>query len=169
MGTEATRPRNVHSSEFAAGSVAFTAKSTRASEPEPSAKPSTTSELRFPSLIESAYADPLLQTRSPVILEIQKNQVTRLSRIDNEKRAGNLGETNQGLLVVKTDKKILQLKLEKLVGEENRDRERLFEEFAKLNPMPEAQVRETFARSFQGQSPSGTWKQSADGEWARKP
>jgi len=138
---------------------------------EPSAAPAPTSEYKLPLLIAEAYADEtMIQTTSPTIVAIRGRQAGRLDKINGEKRMGNLGETNQGLIVIKTDKKILQMKLEKLVNEENKDREELFAEMMKLNPIPEAQIRKNFSRSFQDKmSPSGTWVQSADGEWSKKP
>ena len=142
----------------------------RKSQPatEPSGAPS--SQFRLPDLIPQAYADEVLKMSSPSIQAIQRRQIERLDEINREKKAGNLGEDNQGLLSVKTDKKILMMKLEKLVGAENKDREQLFNEVMKLNAVPEAQVRKNFARSFQsGSSPSGTWVQGSDGEWSKKP
>jgi uncharacterized protein YdbL (DUF1318 family) len=135
---------------------------------QPSGSP--TSEFHLPVLLAVAYAEEAINMSSPEIKAIQKNQISRLDRISTEKKSGNLGENSEGLLVVKTEKKILQMKLEKLVTEENKDREKLFAEVMKLNPIPESQLRKNFSRSFQDKmSPSGTWVQSADGEWSQKP
>jgi len=108
-------------------------------------------------------------------MKIKEQMAGRVNEIITQKKAGFLGETNEGTLVLRGAadmKPILKKKLEKLVADENKDREALYSDFADENQMSSKNakaIKRSFTRSFQGESPSGTWVQDPDGKWAQKP
>jgi uncharacterized protein len=138
-------------------------------------KPSTSSPTSWlPSLIPSAMAaeaDLNFKTDTAKATELKKRLAANVDTVLAQKKAGNLGESNDGLLVLKTDKPLLVKKLEPMVKAENADREDLYQEILTANQMAKGRlsdIRKSFARSFQGQSPAGTWVQDADGAWTKK-
>jgi uncharacterized protein len=138
------------------------------------AKPQTSPTSWMPELIPSAMAaeaDLNFKTDTPKATEIKKRLAANVDTVLAQKKAGNLGESNDGLLVLKTDKPLLVKKLEPMVKAENADREDLYQEILTANQMAKGRlvdIRKSFARSFQGQSPTGTWIQDADGAWTKK-
>ncbi len=147
-----------------------TKEKSKAPSPE-EAKPAA----RF-SLISEAWADSeLFSVRSEKALKIRQNLASRLDEVLKYKREGVLGETNDGYVVIHKPeklKKLLAKKVEKLVEDENQDRKALYDEVIVSNKLTENKldtVRRSFARSFQAESPSGTWVQDGDGKWTQKP
>lgn len=124
------------------------------------------------SLMNEAYAQEIqFRVDTAAAKEIQKRQAGRLKEIEGFKAKGMLGEGVDGLLVVKTDKKILLDKLQKLADSENSDRKELYDEVIKTNNFPEArrmELQQTFAKSFQSNSVKGTWVEKAPGQWEKK-
>ncbi len=98
-----------------------------------------------------------------------------MDEVIEQKKAGVLGESNDGKLVLKDAsklKKLLQTKVENLVKAENADRTELYKEVLSANKLPATKLKNietSFSRSFQAESPSGTWLESADGVWSQKP
>ena len=131
-------------------------------------------ELLIPSAYAEGAEDEAFQIQlGPKAKEIQSRQASRISEIVEQKQAGLLGETADGLLVLRDAKKLkplLQAKVDKLVKEENSDREALYDDVAKFNNLPALQkVRQSFARSFQKSgSPAGTWIEDPAGSWTQK-
>jgi uncharacterized protein YdbL (DUF1318 family) len=86
-----------------------------------------------------------------------------------------IGETNDGKIVIHDASKLkplLKTKVEGLVQGENRARDALYSEVMQSNHLPGdtlSSVKKSFARSFQAESPSGTWVQGEDGSWSQKP
>lgn len=119
-----------------------------------------------------AEATEGFQMSSPVITAIQSREVGRLSRIDDFKKQGLIGENNRGLLEVRGEPKPLQKKaIEKLISEENADRQQLFKEVIKINGLESGQlgaVSSKFMSSFQSKSPAKTWMQDSSGKWNQK-
>jgi uncharacterized protein YdbL (DUF1318 family) len=140
-------------------------------EAAPAEKPKASFEL-IPSVW--AAEEEVFKVNTPGAAKIQARQAERLDEVLALKRAGALGETKQGTLVVKDAGKLKPLqakKAEKVVADENADRADLYKEVVKANGLPsnrEKNVAASFARSFQGMSPSGTWIEGADG-WTQKP
>ena len=151
---------------------------TPAASTQPSTKDKTenkSSVLPF-SFIQTVWAgDLVFRVDSDKAYTIQDNLRKRLSDVLAYKRAGVLGESNDGLLVLKNpdkSKKLLVKKLEKLVSDENDDREDLYSEVVSENQLPKNRlkdVKRSFARSFQAESPSKTWVQDSEGKWSQKP
>lgn len=127
--------------------------------------------------IPSAWADGdfVFKVNSERATQIKGRLASRLDDVLNQKRAGVVGESNDGKLVLKNPdrlKKLLEQKVKALVESENQDREELYKEILKANGLPEARladIRKSFARSFQAESPSGTPVQGTDGGWTAKP
>lgn len=128
-------------------------------------------------LIATAHADAVngrLETVNPKTEEIKQRLRGRVSEIITQKHSGVLGEGNDGLLVIKNPQKLsplLKKKIEKLVEDENSDRNDLYAEIMKINQMPSGRhdaLTRSFARSFQAASPLGTWIQDESGAWTQK-
>jgi uncharacterized protein YdbL (DUF1318 family) len=157
----------------------YRAKETRKSTDAPAAAPSAAAQPQAALtewLIASARADDeVFRVTTPASLKIRERLAARLGDVLEQKRAGVLGETNDGTLVIHEPgklKKLLAKKVEKLVADENADRAELYAEVMRANALPPARlpnVKRSFARSFQAESPSGTWVQDTDGKWAQKP
>lgn len=130
------------------------------------------------SLISTAWAGPTegnFQVRSVKAQAIQTRMAGRIDEIVAQKRAGIFGETNDGMLVVHMPQKLAKLllqKAEKTIGEENTDRKELYAEIVKINGLESSRmsaIQKSFSRSFQAESPSGTWVQDTGGNWSQKP
>ena len=112
---------------------------------------------------------------SPKLEAIKASLKSRVPDIIEQKRAGVLGETNDGLISIHDPLKLKPLqakKIQDLVKGENLDRQSLYQEVVRSNhlvPDHLAKVKESFSRSFQAESPSKTWVQAADGTWSQKP
>lgn len=116
--------------------------------------------------ISTAHADMgSLNMVSPQILEIQKREVQRIPSIDKFKALGLIGESAEGLLVIKGEPKAIQkAEILRLIDAENEDRKKLYTEVMTLNSMSAdqlPQIRALFAVSFQSKSPQKTWIQDA--------
>jgi uncharacterized protein YdbL (DUF1318 family) len=141
---------------------------------EPTAAPASKLTSFFSSiLIESAYADDF-KVQSAKAEAIKARLKSRLDDLISQKRSGNVGESNDGKLVVKATglPPLLMKKVKTLVDEDNSDRMDLYKEVANINDLGSggvSTVQKSFARSFQSLSPSGTWIQDSDGNWTRKP
>ena len=138
----------------------------------PSAKPSQGFNL---SLITEAVAADGIKVDSAAALQIRTKLASRVDEVIAQKRAGVLGESNDGKLTLQAPDKLkplLKSKVDKLVKDENTDRETLYNEILKSNGFPAGRMKDvekSFARSFQAESPSGTWVQDDGGKWSQKP
>jgi len=136
------------------------------------------------SLLASELASDTAQAANVQAFHLQsakakalKTQLaSRVRKLIQFKRKGFLGETRDGRVEVhstpqNSPRPGLRVLLQKLVKAENQDRMALYQEALQSNQMEEAkleQVRSSFARAFQAESPSGTWLQNADGSWTQK-
>ncbi|MBC7691368.1 MAG: DUF1318 domain-containing protein [Methylotenera sp.] len=106
---------------------------------------------------------------------IKEKLRSRIDEVITYKRMGVLGENGDGKLVLKDPSKLKTLqkqRVETLVKQENVDRDDLYQEVLKINKLPDTRMRnieQSFARSFQAESPSGTWLQTSEGQWSQKP
>jgi uncharacterized protein YdbL (DUF1318 family) len=88
--------------------------------------------------------------------------------------AGNVGETNKGLLEVRDESGLnLQSKaaLRNLVRDENADRMKLYAEVAKALNIESSQVERVqtiFAAEWEKTASAGWWIQKDDGTWVKK-
>jgi len=142
-------------------------------QPSPSLTPTKVSH-GF-TFVEAAWADEFIfKVDSATALQIRDRLSKRVEEVVVQKRAGVLGESRDGMLVLKEPgklKKLFSKKIEVLVSDENKDRTELYAEVLSSNALPATRlidVKRSFARSFQAESPSGTWLQDADGNWVQK-
>lgn len=156
--------------------------------PEPTATPKTGSG---PASLESlvscilslgattAYAaeDEVAapEITNPAIRKIIDSRATRLAAINDLKTKGVIGEGNQALVVVRNLDAIQGLKqradAQKVVKDENLDREQLFKEIAAAKNVDLAQlpqIRATYAETLREKARPGDWIQLPDGSWAQK-
>ena len=87
--------------------------------------------------------------------------------------AGAIGFSNNGLVEIR-DRSAVGLadrrNLERVVGEENSDRNAVYREIAVANGHPEWEddIRDTFARQWIANARSGWYYQREDGSWVQK-
>lgn len=142
---------------------------------QPSPAEKTTSYLDFLGISSALAADPIFHIDSPQAMAIKESMRSRVTEVLEQKRSGQLMEGTDGLLKLSpkaSEKPLLRKKLESLVANENRDRESLYREVIGSNGLSEAQlpaVRRSFVRSFQSESPSGTYIQNESGSVSQKP
>lgn len=119
---------------------------------------------------EAQQAD--LDISSPSINAIKNRMQSRHERLKPFYGSGAVGLTGDGLIAVR-DAKAVSLadrqRVNTLVADENRDRNALYAEIARANGHPEWEqdIRDTFARRWVQNAPSGWWYQ-ASGSWKQK-
>jgi uncharacterized protein YdbL (DUF1318 family) len=111
---------------------------------------------------------------SPEIRAIQSSMTARFAQLRKFFDSGALGLTQDGLVQIR-DASALSLPdrglLNRLVAEDNRDRESLYTEIARANGHPEwaGELRKTFARRWvERGAQTGWYYQNASGAWAQK-
>lgn len=119
----------------------------------------------------AAQADININTAS--IRAIRAAMAQRQSQLAAFYRAGAIGFDNRGTVAVR-DLGAVSLRdrnrVNKLVADENADRNRLYREIAQANGHPEWEpdVRKTFARVWVEEAPSGYWYQDSGGAWRQR-
>lgn len=112
---------------------------------------------------------------NPAIRQIIGSRGARAPEVDRYKGQGVLGENKDALLEAR-DLSSLPLPqraaVQKLIREENADRERMFKEIAAatgadLSTLP--QIKATYAETLRQRARSGEWIQDANGQWRQKP
>jgi hypothetical protein len=99
--------------------------------------------------------------------DLQKAFEQRYPQIQAAKAAGKVGETTQGLIEAVKGQS-LDAPTQKLVDDENRDRNELYQLIAKeTNATPQVVAEQNARRNFQ-RAKSGEWLKSADGRWEQK-
>jgi len=144
--------------------------------PKATPTPKVSDTVSFPNFIlpSANAAEASFHLRSAKTETIKARMRGRVSEIISYKKQGLIGESNDGMLVIHDPSKVkplLKKKLESFVKAENADRESLYGEIAESNHLSSsnvAQMRKSFTRSFQAESPSGTWVQASDSTWSQK-
>lgn len=113
-----------------------------------------------------------LDISSPSINAIKDRMQKRHEQLKPFYENGAIGLTSDGLITVRDPKAVSlaqRQRLNALVADENRDRNALYTEIARANGHPEWErgIRETFARRWVENAPSGWWYQTSGG-WKRK-
>jgi uncharacterized protein len=122
-----------------------------------------------------AYAAAVdVNVSTPAIRALKTSMASRFPQLQPLYGKGAIGETNTGLVAIR-DTGALSLKekadLNRLVGEENADRQALYTEIIRANNLDMgnlAEVQKLFANSWRDKSPAGWWIQSDNGEWSKK-
>lgn len=115
-----------------------------------------------------------LDISSPEIRAVQGSMTARFAQLRKFFDAGALGLTQDGLIQIRDGSSLSpgdRGLLNRLVAEDNKDREALYTEMAKANGHPEwtADIRKTFARRWveRGAQP-GWYYQNPAGAWVQK-
>ena len=111
---------------------------------------------------------------NPAIRKLIESRAQRVKDINRYKSAGVLGENREALLEIRQlDSLPLaeRAAVQKLVKQENADREQMFKEIAAatgadLSTLP--QIRETYAQTLREKAQPGDWIQQPDGTWKQK-
>lgn len=127
------------------------------------------------SLISSAYAQqPNIDIDTPQIQAIKERMTERHSEhLADWYEAGAIGFARNGLVEIR-DRSAVGLaerrNLERIVNEENADRNAVYREIAVANGHPdwESDIRETFARRWIANAEEGWYYQDEEGTWTRK-
>ena len=97
---------------------------------------------------------------------LTKRMKARLADIMEAKSKGSIGESVDGLLLVR-DKKVSS-KVEKLVTAENADRNSLFKILAKQTGGDSKLVAKKFAKGVASRAKKGHWFKNPEGNWISK-
>ena len=123
---------------------------------------------------EASAAALDVNVSTPAIRSLKASMTSRFSLLLPLYGKGAIGETNTGLVAVR-DTGALSLKeradVNRLVGEENSDRQALYGEIIRANSLDTgslAEVQKLFANSWRDKSSSGWWIQSDSGVWGKK-
>ncbi len=115
-----------------------------------------------------------INVTTPAIRKLKSSIKQRSNSIIPYLDRGNVGISNNGLLVIRNTRG-LNLKekaaLNRLINAENRARETLYREIAKANNFPPERVsdiKKIFARSWIKRARKGWWIQSPAGAWIQK-
>lgn len=127
------------------------------------------------SLISSAYAQqPNINIDTPQIQAIKERMAVRQrEHLAAWFDVGAIGFSRDGLVEIR-DRSAVGLadrrNLERVVAEENADRNAVYREIAIANGHPEweLEIRQTFARQWIANARSNWYYQAADGTWTRK-
>ena len=127
------------------------------------------------AIVPAAHAQEAnLDISSPEIRAITASMQARFGQLQKFFDSGALGMTSTGLIEVR-DASGVSLPdrglLNRLVSEDNKDRETLYNEIAKANGHPEwaADIRKTFARRWVERGARAGWYyQNASGAWVQK-
>ncbi len=126
------------------------------------------------SLVPAAYAQEETTVSNPAIRALKDSMKNRFPSLKPYYDAGNIGETNKGLLEVRDETGLnLQAKgaLRNLVKDENADRMKLYAEVAKALNIEASQIekiQKIFAAEWDKAAVAGWWVQKEDGSWAKK-
>ncbi|WP_018233715.1 YdbL family protein [Thioalkalivibrio thiocyanodenitrificans] len=125
-------------------------------------------------LVPAAHAQqPDISIRSPAIDALRQSMRARSAELQPHYRSGAVGFTREGTVAIR-DLNAVPLRdratVQRLVADENNDRTALYREIARANGHPEWErdIRDTFARVWVEEAPSGYWYQDAGGAWQQK-
>lgn len=121
-----------------------------------------------------AHAQVDVNVSTPAIRALKAAMASRFPQLQPLYGKGAIGETNTGLLAVR-DTGALSLKdradVNRLVGQENADRQALYTEIIRANNLDAgrlAEVQKLFANSWRDKSSPGWWIQSDTGDWGKR-
>lgn len=118
-------------------------------------------------------ADP--GVTNPAIRQIIDSRARRLAELNRLKASGVLGENNRALVEIRNLDAVADLReraaAQRLVKEENADRETMFKEIAAATNVDLSQlprIRSTYAETLRQNAERGDWIQMPDGTWKQK-
>ncbi len=110
---------------------------------------------------------------TPAVRKLQAAMKQRFAQLKPFYDSGAIGFTTDALVGIR-DLNAVSLKqrgqLKNLVSAENNDRNQLYREIARANGHPEWEkdIRDTFAKTWNGNAAKGWWYQNAQGGWVQK-
>ena len=129
---------------------------------------------RFGFGVQPAYAQMNIDISTPAIRGLKDAMKNRFPQLKPLYDQGAVGENNNGLIELR-DAAALSLaqrsQANRLIDQENSDRNALYGEIAqanKLGPESVAQIRKIFANSWREKSLAGWWVQNDRGVWEKK-
>lgn len=140
--------------------------------PESTGKPQASRLSLFPEAYAAELDSSDIRFDSPKLRAIQGKQAAIVDELKKQKRAGFIGETNEATLALRDGDKLpppIRAKIEKLIQQENGYRQDQYSAIQSEKNFQIQDVKRTFMRAYQSESPSGTWVQNANGAWERKP
>ena len=118
---------------------------------------------------------PPPEVSNPAIRSLIDARAARLAQLNRLKAQGVVGESNQALVEARSLEAISDLRqraaAQRLIRDENADREQLFKEIARATGVDPAQIpriRQTYAATLREESRPGDWIQMPDGSWRQK-
>ena len=126
------------------------------------------------SFVPAAYAQEATSVSTPAIRALKDSMKSRFPSLKPYFDAGNIGESNKGLLDVRDEAGLnLQAKaaLRNLVKDENGDRTKLYAEVAQALKIEASQIekiQKIFADEWAKSAMAGWWVQQEDGAWVKK-
>jgi uncharacterized protein YdbL (DUF1318 family) len=125
-------------------------------------------------LIPEVSANELdINVATPAVSTLQTNMAARHKLLEAFYRSGGIGFTANGLIGIH-DASMIPLKsrseAQRLLAEENADRNELYQEIANANGQPEWEenIRQIFATRWIQRAQAGWWYQETNGKWKRK-
>lgn len=133
-----------------------------------------TSSLDFIWGVKPAYAQVNIDVSTPAIRGIKESMKNRYAQLKTFYDKGAIGENNKGLMEAR-DTAGLNLQerslVNRLIDQENKDREALYNEIANANKLGAEsvpQIKKIFSNSWREKSQSGWWVQNDGGNWEKK-
>lgn len=119
-----------------------------------------------------AQAQEEVKTDSPSINAIKRSLSDRFAVMKVYLETGQVGFTHDGFVAMRVPPLGTEARqaLERLVSDDNKDRETLIREIARANGRTdwEDALRVTFAERWRAQAQPGWWLRAKNGEWSRK-
>lgn len=126
-----------------------------------------------PAFAQESVPNP--EISNPAIRKIIDSRAARVTRLNEFKAKGVIGENSEALVEARSLESLTDLKdraeVARLVKAENADREELFREIAAAKKVSSAdipKIRETYASTLRENARSGDWIQTSDGAWKQK-
>ena len=160
----------------AAAEIVDEIRKTDAEKKAPEALTALPEPRRAPSfaLVPMAYAQEATNVSTPAIRALKESMKARFPVLKPYFDAGNIGESNKGMLDVRDETGLaLQAKaaLRNAVKDENADRTKLYAEVAKALNIEASQIekiQKIFAAEWAKSAAAGWWVQGEDGAWVKK-
>jgi uncharacterized protein len=129
--------------------------------------------LLIASITPAFSQQPAIDVSTPAVAAIQKSIAGRFAVLKPQFDLGVIGLTSDGFIAVRdfspytTSEK---LKLETIIGEENKDRATLYREIARANGRPdwESDLKTIFGERWINRAPAGWYYRDSAGKWIRK-
>ncbi|MDO3378907.1 YdbL family protein [Geoalkalibacter halelectricus] len=120
-----------------------------------------------------AHASQDINVSTPEIRAVKESMKQRSERLFPYLDSGHVGIGADGLLKVRSTEGLdlrTRGEVNRLVGEENSDRQRLYREIARANGFPDRvqEVQSIFADSWRDNADPGWYLEQADGSWRAK-